>query len=923
MARRDIRQPGPQAPNALQGAGVGFSTGASRLDPSVPDIQSSDFSVMKDVVPALAQITEGVMGTARENAFKQGRADQAADMLAIGNTVDSAAALIDQASWLTRDSYAQGVKVQQFTEGQLETQQEIANQARKSAEAGEPIEVFTQKIKPTLAKLNSQIVNLGLTGKAKDAAHDQLLAYVAVSQKAYQSQREAVAEEQYTKASNQTASAGFALLTATTGSVDSAEAFRTNVNALFTVEEGFDPVKAPENVGKKTKAVLDGILANVNPISVADQERIAGYAAYLRSQDSINIPQEYRAKMLTSIGVKQEEIMQTNELSLSNGLRDLETTYNSTGSVDPDSLQSSAASIMRQVQLGQLKVQAGNTALDRLHRLGLKADKEMGDKALIKGADINTRRAFGIKDVDQTAQWQQDFTKQAAFQGMPEKAGTLVVKAGLQFKNYDAVTKGHQQLVGSYASALTRNPTEFASNPDGLAQRTFLEDKQLATDNIVNNDPVSSSFQYKAWQTALGADGAAAMDSVMADPQVQTIEEAMQRYPMALDKIKEQRSTGGLGNVKFNGASLESGMFGKMFGLKSTLGAELGKNADPELLAIKANQLQMLYNSNKADLITKYSISDDKSAMKAMLAEGLLTETKFGTAMMSNRTKLVLGSGSIPNQDSIDRVDTDIRTSMVNELGPGVEASPENILIEYRPSGATVKIYSNNTFKDDTLIAQKSIPMVDLQRMDRQTQEIETRVNKPVGVMTTYKPGGAVTTTPTYEDDGTFGSNSFKISALQRISADEGYFTAPAQVDPNDPRTVLVGHSVRVDLYEKMFGKEQKDAFVLAARDPSSAAYGKLYNDFLTEHFKQFPSVLKTSGLEVQGLFTDSFSAEVLASTYYHGITSAQVMAEAMGELKAGGELKDAVRKVQGTSAYQEAGGQRQREMIQALEELY
>ena len=63
---------------------------------------------MKDVLPTLSKIADGVMGTANEEAFKQGQVDQASDMLNIGNTVDSAAALIQQSSWLTKEAYTQG-----------------------------------------------------------------------------------------------------------------------------------------------------------------------------------------------------------------------------------------------------------------------------------------------------------------------------------------------------------------------------------------------------------------------------------------------------------------------------------------------------------------------------------------------------------------------------------------------------------------------------------------------------------------------------------------------------------------------------------------------------------------------------------------------------------------------------------------------
>lgn len=924
MAIRDIKQTGPQAPSAASTSGFGFATGASRYNPEAAKPQGSGPDTMSQLAK-LQPVIESVMQTANENAFKQGQVDQASDMLNMGNTVDSAAKLIEKSSWLTRDAYTQGVRSQQFSESQLETQQEIARIAQESADRGDSIEVFSQKIKPTLAKLNTKVTALGLKGPAKDVAHDQILSYVVAAQKTYQQERENIALQNYTNAANQNASAGFSILTGTVGAVESANALGIVAQSQFQVE-AYNPKQQYDNTGKRVKSVLDGVLSNMNPASAEDQARLVGYAAYLRSDDSILIPQEHRAKMLAAIGDKQKEFNQMNVLNIDNTLRSYETQHNSGTPVDPALLQEAGAGIMRMIQMNQISPTQGNDSLNRLHKLGLKVDAELGKSQLVGNADISQRRAYGIKDEDQTKYWQTTFGKIAEAQGAPEVAGVLTVKAGLQYQNYPAITRGHELLVGSYMSSLTMNPETFSENPNGLAQRAFLADKEMFTQAIVNNDAIGASYQYKAWNQQLGADGAAAMDMLMADPAVKTVEDAMARYPGALSKIQETRAVGGLGNVQFTRESLKSGLFGKMLGFKSTFGAELGKGADDQLLDIKAIQLQMLYNANKAELITKHTIVGNdggQSALKAMQAEGMLVDTKFGTAMMDTRTKLALGRGSMPTQDSIDRIDTDIRTRMVLELNDGaVPVAPENILIKYNRGGATVLVYSDNTFSDDSLIAQKSIPMTTLQNMDQQTLELETSQSRPVGVTTTYLPGGGVTTTPSYEDTGVFGSNQFKVATLQKISADEGYLRVPTATDKDRPDVKVVGHSVSLATYESMFGKEQLQQFIAAAQDPTSVEYSRMYDEFLNMYFKDFPTLLQDAGLKVSGLFSDTEQATVLASTYYHGPSSAKVLAKAMRSVREGGSVKQAINDVQATPAYTQAGTKRRKEMIDAVVSL-
>ena len=337
MASRDIKQPGLQAPSGLNAGGFGFATGASRYEPAMIDYPQVQSTLLTETLPALAKITEGIMNTAKENAFKQGQVDQASDMLGMGNTVDSANALIENASWLTKDAYTQGVRLQEFTEGQLEVQAAIQKQIQLSADADEPLSVFSQKVKPILAKMNVKVARAGLQGKAKDAAFDQILGYTVAAQKSYQETMEAKATNTFNLALNQNSAFHLDGFTNSSTLEDAVAQIDSLYNSTRMAAESRDPSTATDVTGKQLFAFVDQFSTRAVEASPADMMRINSALAWLyNSPNAKNLPLDIREKMQVSLNAAQARVHEFNYNQALLQIQGAETAFKTTGTFDPD-----------------------------------------------------------------------------------------------------------------------------------------------------------------------------------------------------------------------------------------------------------------------------------------------------------------------------------------------------------------------------------------------------------------------------------------------------------------------------------------------------------------------------------------------------------------------------------------------------------
>ncbi len=271
---RDIKD--AQIANPLQGSVSG------RQSNNVPVLEQDNFSIMRDVVPKAVGIFTGVMNTANEAAFKEGQADRAADAQHMSGAVDQTAALVAERSWLTRDAYEQGVKYQDFTETQLDIQQRIKQQSTDSAEAGDSVEVFSNKIKKHLATLNDRVHASGLQGQYRAAAQDQLLGYIATTQKTYQGDLETVTTDRIKRGASQQSAAAVEAIAKSGGDLGAVLAhLQTNWINANNSGSMLDRKKSLSIASKNQAGTIENILAKVNPSSPQDNETVNGISIWL------------------------------------------------------------------------------------------------------------------------------------------------------------------------------------------------------------------------------------------------------------------------------------------------------------------------------------------------------------------------------------------------------------------------------------------------------------------------------------------------------------------------------------------------------------------------------------------------------------------------------------------------------------------
>jgi hypothetical protein len=897
---------------------------------NIPVLEVDTFSYMKNVMPAATQIITDVMGVANKRAFNQGVADQASDMKNMGTAVDSAAALIKDSSWATRDAYSQGVAYQQYSEGQLETQQSILAQGAESAAAGESIAVFSQKIKPQLAKLNSTINSLGLDGEARAAAQEQLVKYTVDSQVQYQKQYEAAVETEHNVTVSKLSSAGVQHMMLAPDALSSESALRATGEQIYAKEYSFNSVKANDNASKAMVGTLEQMLTNINPSSSVDMERMRGYSSYLRSDSSDFLTPKARAKMSKLLTTSFDDVALANTLTAENSIRSFETQHAVTGGVDQNALQQLASQIYQFGADQRLPIGSTNSMLNRLNSLSNTVSKTMGDKENTLNADLQERALLGIKDTKQAEEAISASVLRANQIGRPEAAGMLTVEHGLSKKNYKTVAKGYDYTVAGYASAMSKTPDEFSKAPDALAQKTFIVDKAMYTTNVRTNDAYSTALQAKAWNTHFGADGGATMSILMSDPSVTSIEDVLGKWSPTLERVTADRVSGALNKTTVSIEDMSSGMFGRAFDFvgNPTHGAALGKEADDNIRAVSNRQVNQLLRANMYTALGAYSLVDGKTALNSMRAEGLILTTDYGTAIISKNARNAIGGGQNASDALVNSVDTELRNKALVALGgDAANASLENMIITYKDNGATVQPYTDKFGSGgDTPLAAQYFTWDQLATTGQQVLESERKVTKPIGkVAAVGLRQGHLGNSVVYADVGSFGSNRLKQNALEQIAIDEGYFDTPT-VPEGRSDVVLAGHSVSKSTYTDMWpdnklqGEVEWNNFVNAAKDPNSKEYGTLYNNFIDNFYKPFPALAAKAGLSLESTVNMPTTAlTVLASTYYHGPASANVMAAAMNSVQEGGSIQQAIISVKNTDAYKQAGAARQSSMLNAV----
>lgn len=877
MARRDVRQPGPQAPNTLQGASVGFSTGASRLDPNVPDISSSDFSAMKDVWPAVAKITEGVMGTARENAFRQGQADQAADMLNIGNTVDSAAALIEQASWLTRDSYAQGVKFQEYSEGQLETQSEISAQIAKSVERGESIQEFSQKIKPSLAKLNSKIAAFGLQGKAKDLAIDQMLGYTVAAQKGYQAAMEVKAETIYRNGLNQNTASSLDLLTNTQSIGDVVDVLNNAYDKTSMATSTFDPANAADATAKQLTGLVSEFSTRVIEASPADAMRVTSAIAWLYNSDKAKqLPIDARTKMLESLNSVQSNIHEFNYNQALSQIQSAETQFKTTGQFDPEFVQR-AHNYINTGEVDQtISLKHARSLRSALGGFYIQADKDAAKRHVSlygTGADIDaagiSRRAAASDGLAAILQM---------YNGQPD-GYIAAIGVGVDKGRPELVAKAASGAVNLFSTRLGKSTAELEQDEGaGLANNVF---------NSLGSTYKQLNAQGKfdlAEQLLAGfsdADQREAVRIMWSDPGAVPAlgTESSVIYESLYSGLKA--STADSYNQTITPETLEDGLFGKF---SNALSADFNFAQSEPMLAWQANDIQEMYNNHakhyfQANRIHFKKDDSGEGVTRAMLREGFLLNTKTQVLAINPAQRMAMGGGVRASDDRVNAGLDSIAQDVISRMG---DVEPHLFsLVKNKVDRENVHFKLTNNGIIVGVMDDKGRSIGDYMHY---TYGDVYKLSTPSAGVSVAWVGGINTAGTNFKvpaDTGTFGSNQLKQGILKHLFVQEGYHKNLKASDPSRPDVTTFGHGITPGAAKDVFKDDTKvQRFISLAKDPSSPEYQVMYDEFINGYFDNFKDVAVKAGLpdptlgsidNVREQLAHTEAYKAIADAMYHG----------------------------------------------------
>lgn len=871
--RRDIAVQEVNKP--LVGSASGFSNANFQATPE------NVFNPM-DVLSKFTGSVQSIMGEANANAFKQGQADQASDVLAIGNTVDSAAALIEDASWLTKESYTQGVKYQQYAEGQLETQQEIAKQAQLSLKAGDTMQMFSQKVKPFLAKQNKRIAELGLAGEAKLTALDQVVSYTVSAQKTYQSALEAEAEFTFQKGLAQEGAGFVDRFTNTQDVASVVHELDSYVTSVSSAAYSSDPTKAVDTVGKQLLGAITNFQERAVGASPLDAQRIDAAMGWMYNSDTAKqLPVKERGKIIEQLQKAQAKVHEFNFNQSTKQIQDAQVLFKTTGQFDSDFVNRAK----NYVDTGEL-----NQTISAPHARALRsqlatfytaADKEAPTQYLnLNGTGIE----LDANGVNRTTAAKAALASTLAQHNGQPSGYFAAIEQGRLLGRPELIQQASKGAVSTFSAQLTMNDEQLAESGTG---------------GLANNSFVAMGTAYRQLNSEGRFDQAAALlkgfdndnqreavRQLWSDPNnVPTLgTETSTRYEKLYSRM--EANTSAVYNVTFTTDAIDDGVFGQA---SSQVGAEFGYNPSEEIKAIHLEDMQSVYHNAarpyfQANNIRFAQDGTGEGALNAMLQHGFIIPTKAQLLAITPNQRMAIGGGVQASDDTVKLGLNGLAEDMISSLGdvekhlkvPGTQfalnqnkVDRENIHFTFSNNGVMANAYDDN---GTNIGATKYYTYGDIRKLSTPAAGANAvDISAPQGVVRTAGVDFKVKA-----DTGTFGSNTLRSDSMKHIFVQEGYHKGLKASDPKRPNVVTFGHGITPDAAMAVFQDKTKvQQFIESSKDPSSVEYQTMYNAFYDGYYKDFQKNIFAAGLptpnEGMSAVTHKQAYLGLLDAHYHG----------------------------------------------------
>lgn len=868
-----------QIPTFSNVGGAGFAVANAKQNQDA----TSGKTVLPGVIQSAANALNKVVKFENDNAFLQGQADYYAKT-------------ISEQSWLTTDSYQQGRSLSEFSTGILDYQQRASELARASVQAGEDLNTFTQKLAPVLKDMNDKVAALGLTGEAKDTALKTVLTSVASAQKLYQKELENETIRNRELGANQLGTA--AVVAAMQPGADGA-VIAGNLDAVFQgvyqLHENEDPKNALSKASKKSLGAVKEIVTRLQASSTDDLNKLKMLSGYM--QRATNWTTDERDAALNAIDSKFMEFEKFQDVYNQERVRTLETRVQQ-GDASIDDIRDLQSAYHSQIASGVLDPTKGNTLLDNLHRLSLKADAEYGNKLLV------TQGTYA--DVLKSGQSVEKVLNQKVAQlvdtlGDTSAAGVYLMRdstrtdiPGEYKKGAELVAQGFQNFLNAPASSITE-----VQDTQANAVLTYATAWNQAADNPGQRDALIAALP-KEWQGA--------MRQVLRSPEVDVTD--MRQLKGALDKARdgiEQQAKAGF-SAQFTPDTFKSTFFGD-----NGLQAKLFNQPTDALLMQYSREANANVLRNKEYLASKgHLIVDEESAAQALLQEGLAVRTASGPVFLNPEFKQSTG---IENTEMLAKVFEQVKQEVSSKSGGRSKA--ENVRVVVTGGTATFIDYDDNNVP----LRQYVQTPEDLNRRYRVWVE-EQAATAPENILDSVRVGGpsGVTLNVTRPWGNAFMSNDLGTKVAKHLARSEGWTpdwrntrSAEGQADPNLKQVDVIGIGI---------SKQDHPEWVerLDAAKGSPAKMSQVIGDFAGEYFKDFPAYVKEAGIPQTfefGRRPDAVYIGLADAMWHGGATGAKQYAAAIKT--ASTDIEQAKKDLMGTAVYKQSGPARRKFLERGL----
>lgn len=868
-----------QIPTFSNVGGAGFAVANAQQNQDA----TSGKTVLPGVIQSAANALNKVVKFENDNAFLQGQADYYAKT-------------ISEQSWLTTDSYQQGRSLSEFSTGILDYQQRASELARASVQAGEDLNTFTQKLAPVLKDMNDKVAALGLTGEAKDTALKTVLTSVASAQKLYQKELENETIRNRELGANQLGTA--AVVAAMQPGADGA-VIAGNLDAVFQgvyqLHENEDPKNALSKASKKSLGAVKEIVTRLQASSTDDLNKLKMLSGYM--QKATNWTTDERDAALNAIDSKFMEFEKFQDVYNQERVRTLETRVQQ-GDASIDDIRDLQSTYQSQIASGTLDPTKGNSLLDNLHRLSLKADSEYGNKLLVTQgtyADV-LKSGQGVEKV-----LNQKVAQLVGTLGDTSAAGVYLMRdstrtdiPGEYKRGAELVAQGFMSFLNAPANSITE-----VQDTQANAVLTYATAWNQAADNPGQRDALIAALP-KEWQGA--------MRQVLRSPDVDVTD--MRQLKGALDKSRdgiEQQARAGF-TAQFTPDTFKSTFFGD-----NGLQAKLFNQPTDALLIQYSREANANVLRNKEYLASKgHLIVDEESAAQALLQEGLAVRTASGPVFLNPEFKQSTG---IENNEMLAKVFEQVKQEVSSKSGG--RSKPENVRVVVTGGTATFIDYDDNNVP----LRQYVQTPEDLNRRYRAWIE-EQAATAPENILDSVRVGGpsGVTLNVTRPWGNAFMSNDLGTKVAKHLARSEGWTpdwrntrSAEGQADPNLKQVDVIGIGI---------SKQDNPEWVerLDAAKGSPAKMSQVIGDFAGEYFKDFPAYVKEAGIPQTfefGRRPDAVYIGLADAMWHGGATGAKQYAAAIKT--ASTDIEQAKEDLMDTAVYKQSGPARRKFLERGL----